>query len=79
MKISDVFSNTPWREDGKVSFLYFTYRQNQAVAHAVNSHDALVDALELLLKLNEFEPLNDLDEQVRYNATQALIKAKGEL
>ncbi|HFG1935093.1 TPA: hypothetical protein ACGF3Q_001522 [Vibrio cholerae] len=43
MKISDFFSNLPWRTDGNVSFLYLTPEQNRAIAIAVNNHDRLVE------------------------------------
>ncbi|EGR4294231.1 hypothetical protein DDN98_10620 [Vibrio cholerae] len=43
MKISDFFSNLPWRTDGNVSFLYLTPEQNRAIAIAVNNHDRLTE------------------------------------
>tara|TARA_B100001059_G_C17790827_1_gene560042 strand:- start:526 stop:780 length:255 start_codon:yes stop_codon:yes gene_type:complete len=41
MKMSDVYSNLPWREDGNVSFLYVEPTQNIMIAKAVNNHDRL--------------------------------------
>lgn len=56
MKISDFFSNLPWRTDGNVSFLYLTPEQNRAIAIAVNNHDRLVE---------ENKRMRDLLEQIR--------------
>ena len=41
VKMSDVYSNLPWREDGNVSFLYVEPVQNIMIAKAVNNHDRL--------------------------------------
>ena len=41
VKMSDVYSNLPWREDGNVSFLYVEPIQNIMIAKAVNNHDRL--------------------------------------
>lgn len=45
MKMSDVYSNLPWREDGNVSFLYIEPIQNIMIAKAVNSHDRMTDEI----------------------------------
>ncbi|EPH5256778.1 hypothetical protein ACS0KS_002605 [Vibrio cholerae] len=51
MKISDFFSNLPWRTDGNVSFLYLTPEQNRAIAIAVNNHDRLTEENKRLREL----------------------------
>ncbi|EGR4487109.1 hypothetical protein D6V39_02645 [Vibrio cholerae] len=63
MKISDFFSNLPWRTDGNVSFLYLTPEQNRAIAIAVNNHDRLTeennrlrDALEKIQRMQSRTP-----------------------
>lgn len=45
MKMSDVYSNLPWREDGNVSFLYIEPIQNIMIAKAVNNHDRMDDEI----------------------------------
>lgn len=42
-KMSDVYTNLPWREDGNVSFLYVEPEQNVMIAKSVNNHDRLTE------------------------------------
>lgn len=74
MKISDFFSNLPWRTDGNVSFLYLTPEQNRAIAIAVNNHDRLTEenkrmreALECIHEYASMIPLHLTDEKTHSN------------
>lgn len=85
MKISDFFSNLPWRTDGNVSFLYLTPEQNRAIAIAVNNHDRLVDenqqlrlALEKALSVvNRAAAMEDSDAKIVSRGVQKLLSELG--
>ncbi|HAS4952596.1 TPA: hypothetical protein I7D81_002184 [Vibrio cholerae] len=87
MKISDFFSNLPWRTDGNVSFLYLTPEQNRAIAIAVNNHDRLTEenkklreALEKSLRVvNRAAAMDDSEaKSVRKEVRKLLLELGGE-
>ncbi|MDA5316703.1 hypothetical protein [Vibrio cholerae] len=85
MKISDFFSNLPWRTDGNVSFLYLTPEQNRAIAIAVNNHDRLTEenkrlreALQKALSVvNRAAAMEDSDAKIVSRGVQKLLSEIG--
>lgn len=76
MKMSDVYANLPWREDGNVSFLYVEHEQNVMIAKAVNNHDKLTEdnkqLREAIEQLISYRGILTSDNEAVVNAKQLL-------